>query len=347
MPASASSRSSAERGKRVSGAKRAARFAAILLCVALLALFGYRTVMLKMPGKSHTGALPPLTDAERALAEALRRDVEKLGGEIGERNVANPDAYATAARFVESSLAGAGHDPRIQAFDVDGVRCENLEVELAGTSEIVIVGAHYDSVIGAPGANDNGTGVAAVLALARAFASHKPKRTLRFVAFANEEPPHFQTSEMGSLRYAERSKQRGENVVAMLSLETMGYFSDLEGSQVYPPPVGLFYPSTGNFMGFVSNISSRKLLREVVGDFRSHTQLPSEGAALPSAIPGVGWSDHWAFWQHGYPALMVTDTAPFRYPHYHTPADTPDKIDYERLARVVAGIERVVRRLAG
>jgi Zn-dependent M28 family amino/carboxypeptidase len=201
-------------------------------------------------------------------------------------------------------------------------------------------------VLGAPGANDNGTGVAAMLALARRFSGQKPRRTLRFVAFANEEPPHFQTAEMGSVVYAQRSRERSENVVAMLSLETLGYYDDAQGSQVYPPPIGLFYPSTGNFVGFVSNVSSRKLLRDVVGDFRSHTRFPSEGAALPAVIPGVGWSDHWAFWQAGYPALMVTDTAPFRYPHYHTGADTPDKIDYERLARVVAGLERSIRRLA-
>lgn len=302
--------------------------------------------MLSMPGKSHRGALPALSETERELAEALRRDVETLARDIGERNVARPEALERAARFVEESLSAAGYDPRRQTFDVSGVSCHNLEVELPGGPEIVIVGAHYDSVIGAPGANDNGTGVAATLALARALSGSKPKKTLRFVGFVNEEPPHFQTGDMGSLRYAARCRERGERIAAMLSLETMGYFSDDPGSQVYPPPIGLFYPSTGNFVGFVSNVGSRKLLRDVVGDFRSHTQFPSEGAALPSVIPGIGWSDHWAFWQHGYPALMVTDTAPFRYPHYHTRADTSDKIDYERLARVVAGLERVIRRLA-
>jgi hypothetical protein len=315
--------------------------AAVVLSLGLAGIF-----MLSLPGKSHSGPLPPATDSERALALELRRDVEKLAGEIGERNVRHPRELAAAADFIERSLAAAGHAPRRQSYDVGAVRCHNLEVELTGSSEIVVVGAHYDSVVGAPGANDNGSGVAATLALARRFASQRPRRTLRFVLFANEEPPHFQTADMGSARYARRAKQRGERIVAMLSLETLGYYSDAEASQSYPPPVGMFFPSRGNFIGFVSNLSSRRLLREVVASFRSHTRFPSEGAALPSLVPGVGWSDQWAFWQEGYPALMVTDTAPFRYPHYHTPDDTPDKLDYERFARVVAGLERVVGDLA-
>ena len=150
---------------------------------------------------------------------------------------------------------------------------------------------------------------------------------------------------MGSLVYALACRQRRENVVAMISLETIGYFDDAKGSQSYPPPFSLFYPSTGNFIAFVGNYSSRRLVRRSVASFRRHTEFPSEGAALPSFIPGVGWSDQWAFWQAGYPALMVTDTAPFRYPDYHRPSDTPDKIDHERMARVVDGLEAVVREL--
>jgi hypothetical protein len=323
--------------------KRRPAALALAALVVSLALTGF--FMSSLPGKSHAGPLPPATEPERELARELRRDVEKLAGEIGERNVARPDALAQAADFIEQSLSDAGLLPRRQSYDVGAVRCHNLEAELAGSSEIVVIGAHYDSVIGAPGANDNGSGVAATLALARRFAREHPRRTLRFVLFANEEPPHFQTADMGSVRHARRARERGEQIVAMLSLETLGYYSDAEGSQSYPPPVGLFFPSTGDFVGFVSNLSSRRLLREVVGSFRSHTRFPSQGAALPAFVPGVGWSDQWAFWQEGYPALMVTDTAPFRYPHYHTSADTPDKLDYDRLARVVAGLERVVRQL--
>jgi Zn-dependent M28 family amino/carboxypeptidase len=187
--------------------------------------------------------------------------------------------------------------------------------------------------------------VAALLALARMLKDGAPARTLRFVAFANEEPPHFKQPSMGSLHYAESCKQHGDDVVAMLSLETMGYYRDEPGTQKYPAPLSSFYPDTGNFIGFVGDLSSRALVNRVVDSFRRHASFPSEGAALPGSIPGVGWSDHWSFWQHGYPAVMVTDTAPFRYPHYHEPSDTPDHIDFARLAQVVRGLEKVIAEL--
>jgi hypothetical protein len=166
------------------------------------------------------------------------------------------------------------------------------------------------------------------------------------VAFTNEEPPYFQTSTMGSLVYAGACRARGDEIVAMISLETIGYYSKEIGSQVYPiPGLSLIYPTRGNFVGFVANPSSRHLLRQILGVFRAHATIPSEGAALPALVPGIGWSDQWAFWQHGYPGVMVTDTAPFRYPHYHQDSDTPDKLDYDGLTRVVLGMEKVIASL--
>ena len=197
-----------------------------------------------------------------------------------------------------------------------------------------------------PGANDNGSGPAALLELARAFAGARPARTLRFVAFVNEEPPHFQTDAMGSLVYARGCRERGERVVAMLSLETIGYYTDAPGSQNYPFPLGLFYPSEGNFLGFVGNTASEQLVFDAIGSFRRHTRVPSEGGVLDERLPGIGWSDHWSFWQMGYPAIEITDTAPFRYAHYHEATDTPDKLDYDGFARVVVGLERVIADLA-
>jgi Zn-dependent M28 family amino/carboxypeptidase len=210
-----------------------------------------------------------------------------------------------------------------------------------------LIGAHYDSVFGAPGANDNGSGVAALLALARRLHGPPNEQTLRLVAFVNEEPGYFQGAQMGSFVYAGRCRQHGDRIRAMISLETIGYFSHQPGSQHYPiPGLGLLYPGTGNYIGFVSNVASRKLLRNALGEFRRAARVPSEGAALPASIPGVGWSDQWSFWRHGYPGIMVTDTAPFRYPHYHKASDTPDKLDYDTMTRVVAGLERVIRHLA-
>jgi Zn-dependent M28 family amino/carboxypeptidase len=305
---------------------------------------------IRMPGKSYRGPLQRLTAQEIDLIDALRRDVEKLAGEIGERNVWQYRNLAAAADFLEISLAESFGDIRRHSYDVSGLTCRNIEVEIRGSDradEIVIIGAHYDSVEGSPGANDNATGVAAVLALARLLAGRRTSRTVRLVAFVNEEPPYFQSSKMGSVVYAKGCRKRGEKIVAMLSLETIGYYAEEKGSQHYPFPFGLFYPSTGDFIAFVGNTASARLVYDVVASFRHHAQYPSEGGALPGFIPGIGFSDQWAFWQEGYPAVMVTDTALFRYPYYHTPGDTPDKVRYDPLARVVAGLAKVIAEMVG
>jgi len=303
--------------------------------------------LVRMPGKNISKAAA-LSPAETILRDELIADVRTLAAEIGERNTPRYPQLNAAAEFIESSFARAGLRTRRDTYEVGGLPCHNIEVEIRGTSpQIVLIGAHYDSVFGAPGANDNGSGVAAVLALARRFAKKQPTQTLRFVAFVNEEPPYFQTTQMGSFVYAGRCKARGDQISAMISLETIGYFSDAPRSQTYPiPAIGAFYPRTGNFIGFVGNLRSRALLRRAIALFREQGKLPSEGAALPSFIPGVAWSDQWSFWQHGYPGIMVTDTAPFRYRHYHEPTDTPDKLDYNRFALVVSGMENVIENLA-
>jgi len=302
-----------------------------------------------MPGKSHRGALPPLTEEQIALAKELQSTVSTLATEIGERNVFHAELLLAAETFLYKSLTDIGYTVRRQTFPVGRVECSNLEVEIRGTKspeEILVVGAHYDAVPGSPAANDNGSGTAATLALARAFFGKPQARTLRFVFFVNEEPPFFWTDQMGSLVYAREAKQRGDNIVGMLSLETIGYYSDEKGSQKYPPLISSFYPSTGNFIGFVGMSSAKQFVRKVVDSFRRTTPFPSEGAALPWIVPRVGSSDHWAFWKQGYPALMVTDTAPYRYPHYHQASDTAEKLDYDRMARVVSGLRQVIEDLA-
>lgn len=311
-----------------------------------VALVGWVYVtMIRMPGGSYAGPFEPLSEPERALATALRRDVEALAGTIGDRSLPNHAGLVAAADHVDRALTEAGYRVQRQRFEVGGQTCDNVEAELGGSAEIVIVGAHYDSVAGTVGANDNASGVAALLALARAFAGTKPQRTLRFVAFANEEPPHFQRASMGSVVYAQRCRARKEAISAMLSLETLGYYTDQKGSQNYPFPFGLFYPTVGDFVGFVGDTGSGALVRRAVGAFRRSARFPSEGIAGPAGVPGIGWSDQWSFWQEGYPGVMVTDTAPFRYPHYHEKTDLPDKLTYEPMARVVGGVARVVEEL--
>jgi Zn-dependent M28 family amino/carboxypeptidase len=311
---------------------------------------GVWLLMLRMPGTSHSGAAAPLTQREEMLRDSLRQDVTKLAGEIGERNLARYEALTAAATYLEQQLTEAGYTVERNGFEVstpDGPRStSNVIAELKGArkpSEIVIIGAHYDSREGTPGADDNASGVASALSLARTFAHATPNRTLRFVFFTNEE--YFREELMGSLVYAKLCRARGDNIVAMVSLETIGYFSDVAGSQKYPFPINLFYPATGNFLGFVGNVGSRSLVRTAIGSFRTLAALPSEGMAAPEFIDGIGWSDQWSFWRQGYPGIMITDTAPFRNPNYHRLTDTPDTLDYGRLARVVTGLEAVVRTL--
>jgi len=303
--------------------------------------------MVKVPGASYSGALKPLTGEEQIIAGNLRRHVAAIASR--EHNLFRPAELEASAQYIEKALAGLGYVVAPQRFVAGSMEVRNLETGIPGAAragEIVVVGAHYDSVAGAVGANDNGSGVAALIELARLARGSKPARTLRFVAFVNEEPPFYHSDAMGSRQYARRSRESNESIVAMLSLETVGYYSEQPGSQRYPFPLGFFYPSTGNFIAFVSNLASRALLHEALASFRRHAAFPSEGVAAPAFIPGVDWSDHWSFWQEGWPALMVTDTAPYRYPHYHTAQDTPDKVDYERLARVVTGLHGMLRDLA-
>lgn len=300
---------------------------------------------MRMPGRSFRGDLPPVGPEINELSRELRRDVVKLSIEIGERHVDRPEALEAAAAMVETGLIEGGCSVRRQAYKVAGRTCHNVIGEIAGGPGVVVVGAHYDSIPGCPAANDNGSGVAALLALARRLSGVERLRTLRLVGFVNEEPPFFQTSQMGSRVYARECRQAGDDVVGMISLETIGYYTDEEGSQQYPFPLSVVYPSVGNFIAFVGDDGSAPWVHELVGRFRQRVQFPSEGAALPRSLPGVDWSDHWSFREEGYPALMITDTAPYRYPHYHTPDDTADKLDYGRTARVVSGMAEVLEEL--
>ena len=288
---------------------------------------------------------PPITSAD-----SLRGHMQMLAGTIGERNVNNPVSLRRAAAYIEKTWSNQGYRVERQVFTADGVECVNLAVQLNGMDEpgpVIVVGAHYDSVDGCPGANDNASGVAALLELSRVFMKQPHNCAIRFVAFVNEEPPYFQTDLMGSRIYARACRQRGDDIRAMIALETMGYYSDALGSQKYPAAVfKLLYPSRGNFIGFISNLKSRAVTHRAIASFRAHTDFPSQYCSTFERIPGVGWSDHWAFWREGYPAFMVTDTAPFRYAHYHEATDTPDKVNYDALARVTAGLCPAICELA-
>ena len=303
--------------------------------------------MTSVPGRSHAGPLPPLDARQSGLAGRLRSHGEAIGA--SPHNVAHPQALEASALYLERQLTDMGYQVRRQSFDAGGgVRVRNLEVVIGPRdprAPSIVIGGHYDSVGDAPGANDNATGAAAIVELARGLADLRGRSAirLRLVLFVNEEPPFFKTDRMGSLVYARALKRTREPVAGMLSLETLGFYSDRRESQHYPFPLGMLYPSTGNFVAFVGTTSSRSWVRRSVGAFRASAAFPSVGGTAPGFIQGIDWSDHWSFGQVGIPAAMVTDTAPFRYPYYHTSQDTPDKVDYARLARVVDGLERMIR----
>jgi Zn-dependent M28 family amino/carboxypeptidase len=284
-----------------------------------------------------------------ASADRLREHVAALAGRIGERHLWRPLALRAAEQFIAAEWQAMGYAVAPQVYHVRGLPCANLEISRRGRTrpdEILLLGAHYDSVLGSPGANDNGSGVAALLELSRLLAGARSARTVRLVAFVNEEPPLFLTQEMGSHVYARAARARGDDVRLMLSLETIGYYRDEPGTQRYPPPLGLCYPDPANFVALVSDLGSRRALRRVFDAFRAHSDFPVQRLAAPGLLPGVAWSDHRSFRVQGYPALMVTDTAFYRDPCYHTPEDLPERLAYEALARVVDGLFGAVLDLA-
>jgi Zn-dependent M28 family amino/carboxypeptidase len=275
--------------------------------------------------------------------------VEQLAGKIGERNIFCPTALQAAASYIEHEWQQQGYAVRRIAYNVSGVRCLNLEIARIGGGrqcEILLIGAHYDTVTGSPGANDNASGVSALLELSRLFASVEPALTVRFVAFVNEEPPFFMTRQQGSVVYAEAARRRGDDIRLMASIETIGWYSSELGSQSYPPLFNLFYPDRADFIGFVSNFRSRSAMRRLAAAFRANSDFLLETAATFSFVPGVSWSDHRSFWRQGYRAVMITDTAFHRYRHYHAASDTPDKLAYPELTRVTSGLFAAFTELA-
>jgi Peptidase family M28 len=320
---------------------------AVLAALVLVMVWGGIWLMrvTQMPLKSYRGPLPPVSLEQSELADRLSAHVKYLSATIGDRSMPRAGSLNATIDYIRTELTQAGYGVDEHPFSVHDQEVSNVEADLPGsdpTAGSVIVGAHYDSVSRTVGANDNCTGVAAVLELARLLRTNRLRRTLRFVLFVNEEPPYFQTESMGSFVYSRQLHRDGIPVSAMISLETVGFYSDAPGSQKYPPLLNLFYPSRGDFIGFVGNEESRDLVRRSIRSFRETTSFPSEGIAAPSAWPGIGWSDHWSFWQENYPAIMITDTAPFRYPYYHTSRDTFDKVDFAKTARVVDGVRHVI-----
>lgn len=281
------------------------------------------------------------------LAKRLRAHVVMLAETIGERDAYSPKKQAQARDYVAEQFAAAGYKPKKLAYGAkwmaqikNDTQFHNVEAVLTMAPEegAWIVGAHYDSAPGTPGADDNASGVAVLLEAARLLKSRKPGRDIRFVAFGTEEPPSFGTQNMGSVHYAKLMKENGVKVHAMLSLEMLGFFNDTPKSQLYPPFMHLFYPHQANYVGLVSNVQSRHLMPPFAAAWKAASPFPLQRSILPGVFSGLALSDQLSFWDQGYLALMLSDTAFYRNPHYHEHTDTPDTLDYERMAKVTEAL---------
>lgn len=293
----------------------------------------------------------------RELSRRLRNHVDHLAGEIGERNFAARANLDQAADYIHAMFKQAGYDPRFEEFRIgrlpwltelraprskkESIResaFQNISAALAGsTEEIIVVGAHYDTVLGSPGADDNASGVAALLELARLLRDAALEKTILFVAFANEEPPFFRTAAMGSAHFVESAVRAGKKLTFMISLEMLGFYSEAPYSQRYPPILKSFYPHQANFIALVGNLSSRAYVKRMVNAFQGNSALPVASIAAPRFVPGVDFSDQLNFWKKKIPAVMITDTAFYRNAHYHLPSDLPATLDYEKMAEAVKG----------
>jgi Zn-dependent M28 family amino/carboxypeptidase len=281
-------------------------------------------------------------------ASSLLQDVTVLAREIGVRSYRDRDRLQKAADYISLRLASFGYAVARQSFQFRGNTYDNLIAELRGSTspeKILVIGAHYDTVRTTPGADDNASGVAGLLGLAQTLAESRPEKTVRFVAFALEEPPVYRTRNMGSYHYARSLKEDRDDVEGMICLEMIGYFRGGKGSQHYPFPfMNRIYPRTGNYISMVGNMRSRGFTRKIAEEFRKASDLPVVTLNAPPIVIGIDFSDHWSFGKFGYRALMVTDTSFYRNPHYHAPSDTPETLDYERMAEVVSGLRAAVEK---
>jgi Zn-dependent M28 family amino/carboxypeptidase len=309
--------------------------------------------VIAMPGRSWDRP-PKLSFYERRLRRQLEQIVQELSHhEIGERQAGNLSNLQAAEALITNRLKYSSYQVKQQPFSLNGTVMNNLEAEVRGKDlpkEIIVVGAHVDTVFGSRCADDNASGVAVLLMMAERLRLYRLShtrfsRTVRFVFFGNEGSRAVPGETMGSYAYAKRCRERGENIVGMISLEMLGFYCDEPGSQRYPVPFNLFYPDVGNFVGFVGNLQSRRWVRKCIGTFREICHFPSEGVAAPAFLADINRSDRWSFGQFGYPAVMVTDTSNFRNRFPNTSQDTAGTLNFDKMARVTDGLTSMVAHL--
>lgn len=285
----------------------------------------------------------------KAGPDKLKHWVDYLALEVGRRPAVRVDLLRKTAEKLSESFISLGYEVSLQPVPYKKTHHLNVIARPKGSNDLplgqplLVVGAHYDTVSRSPGADDNASAVAGLMEMGRLLADNPPAG-LRLAAFCPEEPPAYRTKKMGSYVYAKSLKETGAKLKGMICLEMIGYFSDAPKSQSYPLPfMNTIYPKQGNFIAIVGNIMSSRWTRQVKNGFKRGSDLPVETLNAPSIMVGIDFSDHWSFNKVGYPAVMVTDTAFYRNPHYHLPSDLPETLDFIKMAKVVDGVASAVR----
>lgn len=311
---------------------------AVFLIYSVLKIRSSASISVSRPTSTHVGDV-----------HQLYTHVEHLSVTIGSRSIYEYDKIEDTKRYIVSCLKTFGYIPTLQNYDYEGKTFSNIIVSIPGVKypdETVIIGAHYDTVYGTPGADDNASAVAVLLEVCRALKSISPGRTLKLIFFFLEEPPVFRTEHMGSYVYAKEAKARNENIKAMICLEMVGYYSDKKDGQTFPLPLmSMMFSTTPNFIAVVGNLKSRNLVDKVKNSLLKVSPIPVETLTSVSFVPGVDLSDHRSFWKMGYPAVMITDTSFYRNPNYHTENDTIDTLDFNTMADLLKGLLQAAKDL--
>jgi Zn-dependent M28 family amino/carboxypeptidase len=318
-----------------------------LLIGSLIVLFGGIWFLVTQPSFSFANSALAVADSNKLDSELparLERHVRTIVNDFAPRDHTSITQLSTASEYIRSEFAKHSRDVEFQNFSASNRDYRNVIARFGpDTKDIIVIGAHYDSFGKLPAADDNASGVAGLIELARMIANSKLNKRVELVAYTLEEPPYFRTEFMGSAIHAKSVKTAGKQVSMMLSLECIGYFSDEPNSQKFPiSALGAIYPTTGNFIALVGHYRDGALSRRVRETMRTATSLPVHSINAPSLVTGIDFSDHLNYWNEGFVGMMVTDTAFMRNPNYHTAEDTPEKLDYKRMADVVRAVSAVV-----
>lgn len=321
--------------------------AVLFIIILFVAYLIYAIIKIRF---SPSTVIPGQASAVSGDSRQIYSHVEHLSVRIGSRSIYEYGKLEDTKHYIVSCLEGFGYTPELQKYSRDGQVFSNIIISIKGKTrpdEIVIIGAHYDTVFGTPGADDNASAVSILLEMSRILKGFLPGRTIRLVFFVLEEPPAFMTEHMGSYVYAKEVKVKNENVKSMICLEMVGYYSDKKGGQTFPlPMMNLMYSSTPNFIAVVGNLKSRGLTGAVRISLTQRSSVPVETLSTVSFVPGVNFSDHRSFWKMGYQAVMITDTAFYRNPNYHTESDTIDTLDFNRMNELLKGLVEVAKDLS-